>query len=57
MSCCPFEDDDISVVVSTDPSFTETGYGYDLARVKQRQIVSWFWQKRPGVPLGYQYNQ
>ena len=49
----PFEDDDIRVTVV--PELTEQGYSYELGRVKQRQIVSWFWTNDPIFRLGYRY--
>lgn len=49
----PFEDDDVSVTVIADA--TEQGFGYELGRVKQRQVVSWFWMNDPIFRLGYRY--
>lgn len=49
----PFEDDDVRVTVV--PELTEQGYGYELGRVKQRQVVSWFWTNDPIFRLGYRY--
>jgi hypothetical protein len=51
----PFEDEDVHVEVSTDSANTETGYSFELGRIKQRQIVSWFWQNDPVLRLGYRY--
>ncbi|MEU4476496.1 hypothetical protein AB0F68_00240 [Micromonospora sp. NPDC023966] len=36
----PFEDEDVRI--SVVPKMTEQGFGYELTRVKQRQIVSRF---------------
>jgi hypothetical protein len=50
----PFEDEDVRI--SVVPELTEQGFGYELTRVKQRQIASWFWQNDPILRLGYRYN-
>jgi len=50
----PYEDEDVRIAVV--PELTEQGFSYELARVKQRQIVSWFWQNDPILRLGYRYN-
>lgn len=50
----PFEDEDIRIEVLPAPE-TEQGYSYQLDRVKQRQIASWFWQNDPILKIAYRY--
>ncbi len=50
----PFEDEDVRVTVV--PELTEQAYSYELGRVKQRQVVSWFWMNDPIFRLGYRYG-
>lgn len=50
----PHEDEDVRITVM--PELTEQGFSYELSRVKQRQIASWFWQNDPILKLGYRYN-
>lgn len=50
----PHEDEDVRVTVV--PELTEQGFGYELSRIRQRQVVSWFWQNDPILRLGYRYN-
>jgi hypothetical protein len=50
----PYEDEDVRIAVL--PELTEQAFSYELARVKQRQIASWFWQNDPILRLGYRYN-
>ena len=50
----PFEDEDVRITVV--PELTEQGFGYELSRVKQRQVASWFWQNDPILKVGYRYN-
>lgn len=51
----PFEDPDVSVTVLEDDSRTERGFSYERTQVKQREIVSWFWQNDPLLRLAYRY--
>ncbi|MBQ0893415.1 hypothetical protein KBX37_09960 [Micromonospora sp. U56] len=50
----PFEDEDVRI--SVVPELTEQGFGYELTRVKQRQIASWCWQNDSILRLGHRYN-
>lgn len=50
----PFEDEDVRVEVLPAP-YTEMGFGYEITKIKNRQIASWFWQNDPIFKLGYRY--
>jgi hypothetical protein len=49
----PFEDDDVRI--APVPELTEQSYGYELTTIKQRKVVSWYWQNDPILKLGYRY--
>lgn len=49
----PHEDEDVRPVV--DPGRTEQGYGYQLGRIRDRQVASWMWQNDPVLKLGWSY--
>lgn len=52
----PFEDADVRVTVLEESGLTELNFGYELQKIKARQIVSWFWQNDPVFKLAYRYG-